>query len=80
MTMIQIEDVLLWCVAINYVLLLSWVAIIALAHDWFYRLNRRWFKVEAGPFNAINFAGIAFYKTGIIVLNLVPLIALHLST
>jgi hypothetical protein len=80
MTLNAIKDVLLWCVAINYFLLILWVAIIALAHDWFYRLNAHWFKVEVEQFNAINFAGIAFYKTGIFLLNLVPLIALHLSS
>ena len=63
MTVNAIKDVLLWCVAINYFLLIIWVAIIALAHDWFYRLNAHCFKVEVAQFNAINFAGIAFYKS-----------------
>ena len=80
MTLNAIKDFLLWCVAINYFLLIIWVAIITLAHDWFYRLNARCFKVEVGQFNAINFAGIAFYKIGIFLLNLVPLVALHLSS
>jgi hypothetical protein len=31
MTVNAIKDVLLWCVAINYFLLIIWVAIIALA-------------------------------------------------
>ena len=75
-----IKDALLWCVAINDLLLISWVAIVAFAHDWFYRLNKRWFRLGVEHFDAINFAGIAFYKIGIILLNLVPLIALHLSS
>ena len=45
-----------------------------------YRLNKRWFRLGVEHFDAINFAGIAFYKIGIILLNLVPLIALHLSS
>jgi hypothetical protein len=80
MPMNTIKDALLWCVAINYLILICWVAIIAFAHDWFYRLNTRWFKVAVEHFDAINFAGIAFYKIGIILLNLVPLIALQLSS
>jgi hypothetical protein len=79
MTVNAIEDVLSWCVAINYFLLIIWVVIVVLAHDWFYRLNARFLKVEVEQFNTINFAGIAFYKIGIVLLNLVPLIALHLS-
>lgn len=75
-----IKDALLWCVLINYLLLITWVAIIAFAHDAFYRLSNRWFKLGVEPFDAINYAGIAFYKIGIILLNLVPLIALHLSS
>ena len=75
-----IKDALLWCVAINYFLLIVWVAIIAFVHDRYYQLCTRWLEVEVKQFDAINFMGIAFYKIGIILLNLVPLIALHLST
>ncbi len=80
MTVNAIKDALLWCVAINYLLLILWVAIIAFTHDWFYRLNVRWFRIKVEQFDAINFAGIVLYKIGIILLNLVPLIALHLSS
>jgi hypothetical protein len=80
MTVSALKDVLLWCVLINYLLLIIWVAIVAFAHDWFFRWNTRWFKIGVEHFDAINFAGIAFYKIGIILLNLVPLIALYLSS
>ena len=76
----EIKNVLLWCVGINYVLLLFWVGIFIFAHDWMYRISLRWFKLSGEVFDALNFAGMTFYKLGIILLNLVPLLALHLST
>jgi len=41
-----------------------------------YRIHGRWFKFPLESFDAIHYAGLAVYKIGIILLNLVPLIAL----
>jgi Family of unknown function (DUF6868) len=76
----EIKHVLAWCVGINYTLLLLWFALFAGAHEWMYRLHQRWFKLPRETFDALNWAGIAFYKLGIILLNLVPLLALYLSS
>jgi len=38
----------------------------------------RWFRLSAEQFDAISFAGIVFFKTGIILFNLVPCISLHI--
>jgi hypothetical protein len=80
MTLHEIEDALLWCVALNYLLLLVWMAVLVFGHGWFYRLNARFFKISIERFDAVNFAGIVCYKIGIVLLNLVPWIALHLSS
>jgi hypothetical protein len=74
----EIKEVLLWCVVLNYALLLYWVAIFFFAHSWFYRLLTRWFKLSIEVFDALNFAGMTVYKLGIILFNLVPLLALYL--
>ena len=80
MTLTEVKEVLLWCVIFNYAILLTWVGIFIFGHEWFYRIHTRWFKLSPETFDAIHLAGIAFYKLGIILLNLVPLVALHLST
>jgi hypothetical protein len=47
------------------------------AYDWLYRMHTRWFKLSVETFDAIHYAGMATYKLGIILLNLVPLLALY---
>jgi hypothetical protein len=78
--MSDIKEVLLWCAGINYGVLLVWFGVFVYAHDWMYRLHTRWFKLSAETFDALHYAGLSIYKIGIILLNLVPLIALYLST
>jgi hypothetical protein len=74
-----ISNVFLWCTVINYAVLLVWVLLILLPHEWVYRLWGRWFRLTAEQFDAINFAGIAFYKLGILLFNLVPYLALRIA-
>jgi hypothetical protein len=74
----ELREVLLWCVAINYAVLLLWFGVFTLAHDWVYRMHSRWFRLSPDMFDAINYAGVAVYKIGIILFFVVPLIALHL--
>jgi hypothetical protein len=71
------RDILMWCTIINYGLLLFWFLLFLLAHDWLIHFYGRWFQLSADQFNAINFAGMLFFKIGIILFNLVPLIALY---
>jgi hypothetical protein len=80
MTAGEIREVLLWCVGINYGLLLIWFGVFVYAHDWMYRMHTRWFKLSVETFDAIHYAGLASYKIGIMLLNLVPLAALCLSS
>ncbi len=78
--MTEIEHILLWSLGINYALLLIWFGIFAGAHEWMYRLHLRWFRLSVERFDALNWAGIAAYKLGIILLNLVPLLAICLAS
>lgn len=80
MTTNEMKEVLLWCVGINYGVLLVWFGVFVYAHEWMYRLHTRWFKLSVETFDALHYAGVSIYKIGIILLNLVPLVALYLST
>ena len=78
MTVEQISDVLAWCAVINVGLLLWWFLMFALAHDFVYRLHGKWFKLTVERFDAIHYAGMAFFKIGIFLLNIVPYLALRI--
>jgi len=80
MTTSDSKEVLLWCLGVNYGVMLVWFGAFVSAHDWMYRLHTRWFKLPVETFDAIHYAGLAIYKIGVILFNLVPLIALYLST
>ncbi len=67
-----------WCAAINYGALLWWFLFFKFAHDWVHRLHARWFRLSAEQFDAIHYAGMAIYKIGILLFNLVPYVALRI--
>ena len=78
MTVDVMRAVLGWCSIINIALLLWWFLIIMLAHDWVYRWHTKWFKIPVEQFDAIHYAGIAFFKVAIFVFNIVPYFALRI--
>jgi hypothetical protein len=78
MSIKMVRDVLLWCGVINYGLLLWWFLFFTLAHDWSYRITGRWFRLSVEQFDAMNYIGMALFKTGILLFNLVPYVALRI--
>ncbi len=76
MSVKEIHDFLLYSLVINYLILLIWFGFFVKAHDSIYRLHSRWFKFSMQTFDTIHYSGLAIYKIGIILLNLVPLLAL----
>ena len=78
MTLETIRDTLAWCAVINIGLLIWWLIFIILAHDWTYRMHKRWFKLSVETFDTIHYAGIAFFKMAIFLFNLVPYFALRI--
>ena len=76
----DIRHVLLWCIVLNYAVLIIWFGVFVFAHDWMYRLHTRWFKLSVETFDAMHYAGLSAYKIGILLLNLVPLVALYLAS
>jgi hypothetical protein len=43
-------------------------------------MHSKWFKVPVETFNAIHYAGIAFFKITILVFNIIPYFALRIVT
>jgi hypothetical protein len=80
MTVDMIHGVLGWCSIINIVILLIWFAMITLAHDKVYKLHSKWFNISKEKFDEIHYAGMAFFKMSVFVLNVVPYIALSIIT
>ena len=74
-----VREVLGWCSLINLGLLLWWFLFLAFAHDWTYRIHSKWFRLSMERFDAIHYAGMAFFKIGIIIFNLVPYLALRIA-
>jgi hypothetical protein len=71
-----VRNFLLWCTVINYGMILVWFLVFMLAHNWMYSLHGRWFRLTAEQFDAIHYAGMAIYKIGILLFNLIPYAAL----
>lgn len=80
MTIEALKQFLAWSTAINYGVLLTWFLVFTLAHDWVYRMHTRWFRLSVEAFDALNYGGVALYKVGIVLLNLVPLLALCIAS
>jgi hypothetical protein len=76
MTIEVIRNFLLWCTVINYAVLLVWFLVFVFAHDFMQRIHGRWFHLSREQFDGLHYAGMAVYKVGILLFNLVPLAAL----
>jgi hypothetical protein len=75
----MLRGFLLWCSVINYALLLIWFIVFITAHDWVYRLHRKWFNLSREQFDVLNYGGMSVFKIGVLILNVVPLIALWIA-
>ena len=80
MTITELKEILLWCLGINYGILLVWFIVFTSAHDALYRIHTRWFKLSTEGFDAVHYNGMAVYKIGILLLNLAPWAALCIAT
>ena len=80
MAISDLKEILAWCVGINYAVLLIWFGAFFGAHDWLFRMHTRWFKLSTETFDAINYAGMATYKIGVLLFNVTPLIAVCIAS
>jgi hypothetical protein len=78
MTIEIMRKILAWCVVMNIALLVWWFIFIAFAHDWAFKLHRKWFNISRETFDAIHYAGMAFFKLGTLLFILIPYFALHI--
>ena len=69
---------LLWCLGINYGILMLWFLAFIVAHDSLHRLHARWFRISVEQFDLVHYTGMAIYKIGVLLLNLVPYLALRM--
>ena len=65
-----------WCTLFNVGLLLIWFLFFWLAHDWMYQFHSKLCRLSVETFDSIHYAGMAIFKVGIFMLNLVPYWAL----
>jgi hypothetical protein len=78
MTIAVTRNFLLWCMVINYGILLVWFLVFVFAHDWMLRIHGRWFRLSRDQFDALHYAGMSIFKIGILLFNLVPFIVLSI--
>ena len=78
MSIDTLREAMLWSLVINYGVLLIWFAAFTWGHDRLFRLHSRWFQMSRETFDALHYGSMAVYKIGILLLNLVPLVALWL--
>jgi hypothetical protein len=67
-----------WCSVLNMGLLLLWAMFFMFAHDWTYRIHSKWFNMPIDKFDTMHYAGIALFKMGVLLFNLVPYFALRI--
>ena len=76
MSIEMIRHWLLACGLINMAMLLFWVVMFIVAHDWMYKIHSKWFKLPVEKFDSIHYSGMALYKLVIFFFNFVPYFAL----
>ena len=74
------RDFLLWCTVINYGILSVWFLYFVCARDWIQRIHGRWFRLSNDQFDSIHYSGMAIFKMGIFLFNLVPFVVLSMIT
>ena len=73
-----LSQFLLYSLIINYIILLIWFFTFIYAREFLRKLYGKYFNLSDQTFDAIHYAGMALYKIGIFLFNLVPLLALYL--
>ena len=74
MDLATLRTVLIWSLVVNYAVLLVWFTVLVFGHDVIYRMHTRWFRLSRESFDALHYGAMAFYKLGILLLNVAPLV------
>lgn len=78
MTLALIRDALGWCTLINFGFLAFWFLFFMMGRDWIYGYHGKWYQLSPEEFDSIHYRGIAYFKVGIVLFNLVPYLALRI--
>jgi hypothetical protein len=79
MSLTELMHLLLISTLINYAIVTIWFLVFVYAHESLYRLHARWFRLSPQDFDKLHYAAMAIYKIGVLLLNLVPLIAISIA-
>ena len=72
------REFLLWCTIINFGILVVWWLGFVVARDWIQGVHGKWFRLSDERFDAAHYTGMAMFKIGIMLFNLVPLVVLYI--
>jgi hypothetical protein len=72
----KLRYLLLWCTILNYGFVIFWFLLVVLARRPLHTIWGKWFHLSGEQFDRLNFMGMMLYKIGILLFNLVPLVAL----
>ena len=72
----KLQSFLGWCLVINMVIYLIWVAAVCFARDWMIERHVQWFAIEADKLRIVWYLALAVYKMLLIFFNFVPWLAL----
>ena len=78
MSMEAVSAFLGWCTIINVGIFIWWFLFVTLAHDFTYRCHRKLVNISVETFDAIHYGGMAVFKFGVLLFNLVPYLALKI--
>ncbi|WP_019464543.1 DUF6868 family protein [Dyella japonica] len=79
MTIALLRSVLGWSALLNLLLVVVWFSLFLGFHDRMYAWHRRWFRLSGETFDAIHYAGMAWYKIATWLLFILPYVALRIS-
>jgi len=68
----------LWCLVINYTVLLLWFIFVMAASEWTFRIHTKIYHITREQFNLIHYCGMGLYKFLIFIFALVPYISLKI--
>ncbi|MBN9419192.1 hypothetical protein ABS71_16450 [bacterium SCN 62-11] len=68
------------CALANYAILSFWFLIFVTARGWLQRFHTLWFRLSPEQFDAIHYAGMAFYKITVLIFFVVPYLVLRYTS
>lgn len=78
MTFEIVRAVLGWGAILNLAFVTVWFLLFIYANEWIFELHRRWFQLSRQTFDAIHYAGMAWYKAATWIFFIMPYLALRL--